>query len=135
MVCEWGMSARWGLAYDRETMADTPRPQWLYEKKYSGSTAKEIDEEVRRFLDEASTKAKKIIVENKSKVELLTEMLIKFETLTAEDVQKILNNEWSIEDKEERLKKADDLHKKSPATPPPLPPEATAPSKPASSPI
>ena len=134
MVCEWGMSGKLGaVAYDdRSENGQYLGMNGYSEKKYSEETAREIDDEVRRILDEANDKAKKIISENKDKVELLTEMLIKFETLSAEDVQKILKNEWSIEDKEQRLKQAEDLHKKAPATPPPLPPEATA--KPASSP-
>ena len=43
----------------------------------------------------------------------MTEMLMEFETLDAEDVRKILKNEWSADDKRSRLKTADDLHKKS----------------------
>ena len=50
-------------------------------------------------------------------------MLIEFETLDSEDIRKIMDNEWDIEDKRSRLKKADELHKKGLPVPPPPPSE------------
>ena len=93
------------------------------EKKYSEETAKSIDDEVRRILDEAHTKAKAIILEHRDHVELMTQMLMEFETLDAEDVRKIISNEWTVDDKRDRLKRADELHKKAAVTPPPPPPD------------
>ena len=92
-----------------------------HEKKYSEVNAKSIDDEVRRIVDEAHDTAKKIIQERSKEVELMAQMLIEFETLDAEDVRKILTGEWTIEEKRERLKKSDDLHKKAPLAPPPSP--------------
>jgi cell division protease FtsH len=93
-----------------------------HEKKYSNETAKAIDEEVRQIIDQADSRATQIIEEHKTQVELITEMLIEFETLDTEDINKILNNEWDIEEKRARLRMQEDLHKKSyesaPATPP-----------------
>ncbi|CDZ81042.1 ATP-dependent zinc metalloprotease FtsH [Candidatus Rubidus massiliensis] len=126
MVCEWGMSDKLGtVAYDdkNETQAYLGGSGGS-SKKYSEETAKTIDEEVRRILDEALTTARKIISEYKEKVELMTQMLMEFETLDSEDVQKIVKGEWDINEKRERLKKADELHKKNATLPPPIPPEA-----------
>lgn len=124
MVCEWGMSDRLGaVAYDERS----DQGQYLgmagyHEKKYSEETAKSIDEEVRAILDEALNTARKIIKSKHDQIELMTQMLIEFETLDADDVKKIINNEWDIEDKRKRLKIADNMHKKLPVNPPPIPP-------------
>ncbi len=140
MVCEWGMSDKLGaVAYDKRSDSGQYLGMNAYhDKEYSEATAQAIDDEVRRILDEAHDLAKKIIHDHRSQVELMTEMLIEFETLDAEDINKILNNQWSTEEKRERLKRATDLHKKPPANqPPPIPPEEistsnvyTPPSKP-----
>lgn len=126
MVCEWGMSDKLGaVAYDERSESG----QYLgmsgyHEKKYSEETAKAIDDEVRKILDTALTTARNIIRDKHDEVELMARMLIEFETLDSEDVQKIIKNEWTVEDKRNRLKKADELHKKTPVIPPPVPQEA-----------
>lgn len=124
MVCEWGMSDLMGaVAYDERSDSG----QYLgwnnyHDKKYSEETAKAIDSEVKKILDVALQRALTILEENRSAVELMTQMLIEFETLDAEDVRRIINGEWTIDEKRERLKKQDELHKKPQATPPPPPP-------------
>lgn len=128
MVCEWGMSDKLGaVAYDEHNESGQYGFGGYSEKKYSEDTAKAIDEEVRRILDEAHEEAKRIILQYRPQVELMTQMLMEFETLDAEDVLKIIKNEWNVDEKRERLKKADELHKKPVVTPPPLPPEAVPP--------
>lgn len=128
MVCAWGMSDKLGaVAYDESNDSG----QYLgfqghHEKKYSENTAQTIDEEVRKILDAALETARSIVRENHTQVELMAQMLMEFETLDAEDVQRIINNEWKIEEKREKLKLADELHKKTSATPPPPPTEDDA---------
>lgn len=125
MVCEWGMSDKMGtMTYDERSDAGSYLGMaGHHEKKYSEVTAQAIDDEVRRILDEAHDLAKKIILEKRAQVELMTQMLMEFETLDAEDVRKIIVNEWSVDEKRARLKLAEDLHKKSlpTVTPPPSP--------------
>jgi len=128
MVCEWGMSDKLGpMAYDERSEGG----QYLgfqnyHERKISDETAQEIDNEVRHILDEAYKRAKEVLNEQRDAVQLMTDMLIEFETLDAEDLQEIIESRWDIQKKRDRLKKADDLHKKGTVTPPPPPlPEAT----------
>lgn len=128
MVCEWGMSDKLGaVAYDEHNETNQYGFGGFSEKKYSQETAKTIDGEVRRILDEAHETAKQVILQHRNQVELLTEMLIEFETLDTEDVSKILKGEWNIEEKRQRLKKADDLHKKPIVATPPPPPDSALP--------
>ncbi len=125
MVCEWGMSDKVGaVALDERSDSG----QYLgfnnyHEKKYSEETAREIDAEVKKILNDAHERARQILIERREQVELMTMMLMEFETLDAEDVQKIVKDEWSVEDKRLRLKKAEELHKKQVTPPPPPPPE------------
>lgn len=127
MVCKWGMSDNLGaVAYDESSNNGTPSFGEFHEKPYSDETAKVIDAEVRKILDSANETARKIILEYREQVELLTQMLIEFETLDSDDVQEIvLNKNWDTDRKRDRLKKAAELYKKEAtgAQPPPPPPK------------
>jgi len=131
MVCEWGMSDELGtVAYDERSESG----QYLgmagyHEKKYSEETARTIDAEVRRLLDEANAKAKKIIEEKRSQVELMTQMLLEFETLSHEDIDEIMEERFDPEKKRERLKSAEEKHMKEEPLPPPPPKEEEGPAQ------
>lgn len=126
MVCEWGMSDKLGaVAYDERDRGGQYLGMMNYhEKRYSEQTARAIDAEVRSILDEAHNRAYEIIKENRERVELMTKMLMEFETLDRVDILKIFNDEWDSDEKRERLKKEAESHKKKPATPPPPPKSA-----------
>lgn len=124
MVCEWGMSEKLGaVAYDEKSDSG----QFLgwnnyHDKKYSEETARVIDGEVRQILDDSVNRARDILKAHAKQVELMTQMLIEFETLDADDVMRILKDEWNADVKREKLKSADELHKKAIVSPPPPPP-------------
>lgn len=124
MVCDWGMSDILGpVAYGQGSESG----QYMgfgghSEKNYSPETARAIDAEVKKLLDEAHAEATSILEKHRDQVELMTQMLIEFETLDAEDIKKIMDNQWNTEEKRQRLKKADELHKKLVTPPPPPPP-------------
>lgn len=123
MVCEWGMSDQLGtVAYDeRGDNGGGYGGLNYHEKNYSEETARAIDEEVRNLLDLAYKRAYDIIESHRKEVELMTAMLIEFETLDAQDVRDILKNEWDPEKKRKRLLEQDQLFKRQPGTPPPPP--------------
>lgn len=122
MVCEWGMSDNLGLVtYDEKSESG----QYLgvngyHEKNYSDETAKTIDLEVRMLIDTAHKRALEILTEKKLEVQLMTDMLMEFETLDAVDVKEIMDGTWDVEKKRGRVKKADELQIKAPP-PPPMP--------------
>ncbi len=127
MVCEWGMSDIIGPVAYEERHDPNAYGAVSHDRRYSEEKAREIDLEVRRLLDEGHQTAIRIITENKDVVELMTQMLIEFETLDAEDARRMKERQWDPEEKRARLKKADELHKKVPAstqTPPPPPPNS-----------
>jgi cell division protease FtsH len=121
MVCEWGMSDKLGaVAYtDRETQQMGFGSK---EKAYSEETARAIDQEVKQLLDEAHKKAKEILEQHREQVELMTQMLMEFETLDSEDIELIMKGTWSVEEKKRKLKLQEELHKQQMSPPPPPPP-------------
>lgn len=123
MVCEWGMSPLGTVAYDeRQEGGQYLGMNNMSEKSYSDETAKQIDVEVRKMLDQAHEQAIEVINQNRDKVELMTQMLMEFETLDKEDVKEMIEGTWDIEKKRARLKVSENLQKKSPE---PIKPKAT----------
>lgn len=122
MVCEWGMSDLGTVAYDEHFDNGGGYGLSYHEKSYSEETARAIDDEVRKFLDEARERAVTIIEKHRKAVELMTEMLIEFETLDAQDVRDIINDRWDPEKKIQRLKDQEQLFKRPTEMPPPPPP-------------
>jgi cell division protease FtsH len=120
MVCEWGMNEKLGLvAYDERSESGQYLGMPSYqEKSYSEETAKRIDEEVLKLLNEAHERAIELVKEHREKVELMTNMLMEFETLDREDIQDILKGEWNIEKKRARLKLSAEAQRKLPPPPP-----------------
>jgi cell division protease FtsH len=91
MVLTWGMSDKLGpISYG----PDLGVKEMVYigpsEKEYSEKTAEAIDNEVKRFTDEAYAEAKKVIEENKEKLSNIANALLKYETLDADEVTLIL---------------------------------------------
>ncbi len=131
MVCEWGMSDKLGaMAYNERNSSGQYLGMSQTDKRYSEDTARVIDVEVRAILDEAHDRAYQIIKDNHDRVELMTQMLMEFETLEREDIHKIYNDEWDSDEKRERLRREAEAHKKKPVTPPPPPKEVQSPSTP-----
>lgn len=125
MVCEWGMDDDLGaVLYDEKTESG----QYLgmtgyHEKNYSQETAQKIDAAVKSLIDTAHQGAIDLLESHRPQVELMAGMLMEFESLDAVDVKEIMDGTWDAEKKRARLKKAEDLQKK---TPPPIPVQENA---------
>lgn len=92
MVLVWGMSEKLGLInYGSETGANNMIFVMPGEKDYSESTAQLIDEEIKRITKQAYGGARKLIEENKDKLDRIAKALLKYETLDAADVKEILD--------------------------------------------
>jgi cell division protease FtsH len=93
MVCEWGMSDKLGMV----EYGEGDGPVFLgrgdmggRRANYSGHTAKVIDEEIKRFIDEAYEIATRILNEGRNKVEIIAKALLEFETLDASHLRDII---------------------------------------------
>jgi len=100
MVTELGMSKVLGnLTLGRKEGPVFLGRDLIEHKDYSDSTAQLIDQEVKRLIDEAYQRAKKILEDNLDKLKLLAAKLLEKEVLTSEEVREILNlKESSHED-------------------------------------
>lgn len=62
-------------------------------ERLSSETKQEIEAEVRRLIEEGRNRASKILTEKRSELEMLTNALIEYETLTKEEMERILKGE------------------------------------------
>jgi cell division protease FtsH len=93
MVCEWGMSGRMGMVEygDHEDYVFLGR-EIGRSRGYSEQTAREIDEEVHQIVSGAYERAKKILGENRDKVEKIAAALLEYETLDGSQVEEIIKH-------------------------------------------
>ncbi len=92
MVCAYGMSEKLGkMAFGKFHQQPFLGRDMFEEKDYSDATAKMIDEEVDVLVDEAYQRAKKILSENRDKMELLARRLIEKEVIDIDDARILLN--------------------------------------------
>jgi len=88
MVSRWGMSDALGT----RVYADTQQSGLGGDakSKMSNQTANLIDTEVSKILDDQYARAKKILEENRDKVEVMTRSLMEYETLDADQIAEIM---------------------------------------------
>ena len=94
MVTKWGLSEKLGpLQYDDE------EGEVFLGKNYgsggggmnvSGETAKMIDEEVRSIIDECYKTAERILEENRSKLDMMADALMQYETIDSDQIDDIM---------------------------------------------
>ncbi|MGE3857892.1 MAG: ATP-dependent zinc metalloprotease FtsH [Dehalococcoidia bacterium] len=91
MVTQWGMSARLGPRTfgRRQSMVFLGR-DISEERDYSERTAQEIDDEVRRVIDEAHQRCRSVLGAHRDKLEALAARLIEVETVEGDELLRIL---------------------------------------------
>jgi ATP-dependent metalloprotease FtsH len=94
MVCEWGMSEKLGpIAFGkREELVFLGR-EISQSKDYSESTARLIDEEVRKLVEEAEVQAKGLLVANLDKLHMLANTLLEREIMDGDEISRLLRGE------------------------------------------
>jgi cell division protease FtsH len=94
MVTEWGMSEKLGpLRYNENQDEIFLGHSVARSQHISEATAQIIDEEIRRIVDEAEATARKVLEEHMDDLHALAKGLLEFETLSGDEVQKILRGE------------------------------------------
>jgi cell division protease FtsH len=94
MIVEWGMSDRLGFVYyGEEPVIRRPHAELGLAKDFSEQTAQTIDEEVKRIIDAAYADARRLIEANRDKLEAIAQALLKYETLTGEEVRRVMAGE------------------------------------------
>ena len=92
MVVEWGMSEALGPLRYSENEEDVFLGRSVTQRKsMSDETAKLIDQEIRRLIDNAETHARKILKKNLKHLHNLAKALLEFETLSGDDVKELIS--------------------------------------------
>ncbi|PYG72929.1 membrane protease FtsH catalytic subunit [Pseudomonas sp. RV120224-01b] len=92
MVTKWGLSEKLGpLMYaEEEGEVFLGRSAGSQHASVSGETAKLIDSEVRSIIDQCYATAKQLLIDNRDKLEAMTEALMKYETIDADQIDDIM---------------------------------------------
>ena len=92
MVVEWGMSEALGPLRYSENEEDVFLGRSVTQRKsMSDETAKLIDQEIRKFIDNAESHARKILKKNLKHLHNLAKALLEFETLSGDDVKELIS--------------------------------------------
>lgn len=114
----YGMVAYLGMSDSLPNICYYNQSEYSFQRPYSETTARMIDEEVLKMVNEQYTRAKNILVEHKEGHNALAELLIQKEVIMAEDVEKIFGKRpWisrSQEIMEDEQPKIDDAVKEMP---------------------
>jgi len=90
MVCEWGMSGLGPLAYGKKEEQIFLGRELSQHRDFSEETAKEIDVEVRRFVNNGYNQAKSIIENHRDLLVKIAEALLEREVLDASELKLIM---------------------------------------------
>ena len=112
----YGMIAYLGMSDRLPNICYYNNQEYSFQKPYSETTARMIDEEVLKMVNEQYTRAKNILMQHKEGHNALAELLIQKEVIMAEDVEKIFGKRpWisrSQEIMEDKQPKTDDSTQK-----------------------
>ena len=101
MVTEYGMSSLGPVQLEHRSESVFLGRDYNQTKNFSDQVAHEIDQEVRKIIDECYEKAKEILRTHKKLVDVLAETLMTKETLTKEEIEDIVEANSDIKIKRE----------------------------------
>ena len=90
MVTEYGMSSLGPIQYESNGGNVFLGRDYMNERNFSDQVALEIDEEVRKIINECYALGQQTLIENRSLLDLIAQHLVEIETLTKEDIQELV---------------------------------------------
>ena len=90
MVCDWGMSDLGPIHYSQRDDYIFLGRDIMSHHQYSEETARKIDQAIKRLIDSAYERSRKVILANREKLEVIAKMLLERESLSADDINDIL---------------------------------------------
>ena len=133
MVCEWGMSPELGPQnFGNNEQFYFHGREMSRSSDVSDETARKIDAEVSRMLNEAYERAMQILKDNRDKLETMTRLLIERESIDGREVLEIVKHGRILTDEERQPPASSNTPPDAPApvTPPAAPTAATPPQLP-----
>ena len=93
MVTQWGMSDSMGaMVYGEEEGEVFLGRSMATHRNMSETTMQKVDAEIRRIIDDRYAEARRLLEENRDKVEAMTQALLDFETIDADQIDDVMNN-------------------------------------------
>jgi len=92
MVTEYGMSDLGPVQLEQNESSVFLGRDYNKARNFSDNVAFEIDVEIRKIIDECYKNAEDIIKKNRADLDLIAEMLVKYETLTKEQIDYLLEH-------------------------------------------
>jgi cell division protease FtsH len=93
MIRDWGMSDRLGFVFYGEDDSKMNYFELGGGRDYSEETAKAIDEETKALIDRLYDETRKLLEANKERVEAIAKALMRYETLDASEVDRVMKGE------------------------------------------
>jgi cell division protease FtsH len=94
MITEWGMSEKLGMiAYGDNSQEVFLGHSVTQNKNVSEATAREIDSEIKDFIDRSYAKARRVLTENIEELHRLARGLLEHETLSGDEIRTVLRGE------------------------------------------
>jgi len=94
MVCEWGMSEKLGpVSFGKKDEQIFLGREMATHKNFSEATAVEIDNEIRRIVDQNYARVKALLTDNVAVLHRISAALVEKENLTGAEVDEIIKNE------------------------------------------
>jgi cell division protease FtsH len=91
MVTQWGMSDEMGTMVYGENEGEVFLGRSITtHKNVSEATLQKVDQEIRKIIDQQFSLAKKLILDNRDKVEAMTKALLEWETIDADQIADIM---------------------------------------------
>ena len=101
MVCEYGMSELGPVQLEQSESSVFLGRDYNKSRNFSDQVAFEIDQQIRKIIDECYAKTEKILKDNKDLLDLIATNLAKYETLTKEQIEYLVENGHMKEEEEE----------------------------------
>ena len=101
MVCDWGMGEIGPIALGENQDHIFLGKEIARDEHFSEKTAQLVDGEIKAIVDGQLERARKIVRENRGKLDLIASELLLRETIEGEDVYKIVRGEFTPTDPEE----------------------------------
>ena len=113
MVTEYGMSDLGPIQLEEKSEGVFLGRDYTKSRDFSDQVALEIDNEVRKILEECYKEAKKLLAKHETLVLLIADALMKYETLTKEQIQLLVEKGTITPEEYQEVLDKNDLDKKT----------------------
>ena len=101
MVTEYGMSSLGPVQLEQQEGSVFLGRDYNKSRNFSSQVAFEIDQEMRKIIDECYKRAQKIIKENRDLLDLIANALLEYETITKEQIEYLVEHKCMPQENEE----------------------------------